>query len=322
MEKSGKESQDERVLANSTLLSRRTFLAGGAISLLGSAAAAATYSAASASPSDLQVVSSTIPLQNLPTSFEGFRIGFISDLHLSPVVGEGTVEVAGDLLNKRSIDLLVLGGDYVWAADSSIEREIFSRYASFKGLTGTLSSHDEVFRATVRLSERVKTSAGGVAIYGNHDRRFMPRACENAFKGCRSISLLRNEKRTVKRGDQALEIIGVDDFLTGIPSNLHFRSPPPPGLFRVVLSHNPDFFVSQAGSTNFHLGLAGHTHGGQINLPFVGAPTYNIKFSSYRHGLYTEPSRSIYVTKGIGMVGLPFRINCPPEVSILTLVSV
>lgn len=318
MDKSCKKSQSKGVLEQKARITRRAFIAGSALSVL---AGAASYSTLSATTSELQVKKVLVPIPNLPNAFDGFTIGIISDIHFSPVVGESIVEEAGDLLNQNKIDLLVLGGDYVWAADSPVERAIFNQYSSYFGIEGIRSSHDYAFQLMVRLSERIKSTLGGVAVYGNHDRRFLPKACENAFKESKSVTLLRNESRTFKFKSSNLEVIGVDDFVTGIPRYDGITVPPASDTLRLLVSHNPDFFVSKEGQGFYHLGLSGHTHGGQIKLPVIGAPTYNIRFSNYREGLYLEPHNLIYVTKGIGMVGLPFRINCPPEVSILTLTS-
>ncbi len=91
--------------------------------------------------------------------------------------------------------------------------------------------------------------------------------------------------------------------------------------FSILLTHNPDFssFVLHDKNIKFNLSLSGHTHGGQIKLPIVGALGYNISDLRYKEGLVDYQETKLYTSRGLGYVELPIRINCPPEVTIITL---
>ena len=138
------------------------------------------------------------------------------------------------------------------------------------------------------------------------------------------IDLLINQQRTITREDQTLQIFGVDDFLTGIPS------PPPRNTLRegldtrIIISHNPDYISAILASEpdyHFDLALCGHTHGGQIRLPGVGAVMSQIRDDRFVSGLVTIERKKVYTSRGLGVVGLPIRYNCPPEVTVFRLVA-
>lgn len=135
------------------------------------------------------------------------------------------------------------------------------------------------------------------------------------------IQVLLNTVFPVERQGKRLLVLGSDDYWTGIPSTSAMPDKKEPGQVRIVLSHNPDYLSHLLEKTRFEfdLGLSGHTHGGQIKLPLIGALHYNIKDQRFAEGLFSHPRAVTYTSRGIGVVGLPIRINCPPEVNVFTL---
>ena len=167
----------------------------------------------------------------------------------------------------------------------------------------------------------VNAPEGIVAVYGNHDRWTIPKFCHKQFTS-RQIRILINESIELNRSGSILRLIGVDDYWTGIPRipKLPVRTKNSKEV-RILISHNPDFLsplINQRQNI-FDLGLCGHTHGGQIKLPVVGALHYNIRDLRLSEGLYQNDYCSVYTTRGVGVVEIPYRVNCNPEVSILNL---
>jgi predicted MPP superfamily phosphohydrolase len=136
------------------------------------------------------------------------------------------------------------------------------------------------------------------------------------------LKLLINQEFSIKRGEQSLEVFGVDDYLTGIPTTPPTRSPLKDGVSkRIILSHNPDYISAllKRPEHSFSLALCGHTHGGQVVLPIVGPIAAQVVDRRFISGLHNLDNRIVYTSRGLGVVGLPFRLDCPPEVSVFTL---
>ena len=303
------------------MISRRKFLLYSGITAAAGAVGAYGYAKHNETTEDLEVVATSIALPNLPREFEGFRIGFISDLHLGLAVRTELIEQTAAILKKSDLDLLALGGDYLWVPESAVSILLqLERNNDFKDL-GYAAQAQTAYRLVSTLLQGIDCPDGTIAVFGNHDRWTIPKFCIQEF-GKRSIQLLINESILIKRGESVLRFIGIDDYWTGIP---HFpdlpKLEPNEKETRIALCHNPDFltrYINRA-LTPFDLALCGHTHGGQIKLPLIGTPHYNIRDMRLREGLYEHRDCLIYTTRGIGVVEIPYRINCRPEVSILTL---
>lgn len=262
----------------------------------------------------------SIKIRTLPKNFEGYRIGFLTDLHLGPRVPHDLIYDSIQLLFKAQIDLLLLGGDYIWIPSSSFAY-LTSENKNFRGVRPAdlpKKIYAEIFRM---LGEKLPRD-GMYGVLGNHDRWIDPRAALKSFAEFRT-PLLINSSATISRGNQALTIIGTDDYLTGIPKLPTLSAKLPEREARILLNHNPDFLDEALAGGNplgIDLSIGGHTHGGQIVLPLVGALTYNISNLQYSVGLYHHPSGAqCYTSRGVGVVEIPFRINCPPEVTVFEL---
>lgn len=126
----------------------------------------------------------------------------------------------------------------------------------------------------------------------------------------------------MQRGSESLLIFGSDDYLTGLPA-----VPPAaaiPGVSaRVLVTHNPDYVseVLKRDAARFSLALCGHTHGGQVRLPGLISMAAPVRDTRFLAGLVQVDGRWVYTSRGLGMVGLPFRVNCPPEITTIELKS-
>lgn len=234
----------------------------------------------------IEVTRETLRVSGLPDAHAGLRIGFLSDIHRSQTVPHAMIDTAVRLLMAEHPDLIVLGGDYVTHGDR--------RYvaASAEALAPLSAPH------------------GVFAVLGNHDDdRDMPSALT-----ARGFAVLRDARTQVTIRNQPLDFVGirfrtrrVEDFtrlLRGASSNV------------ILLAHTPKRLI-EAAALSVPLVLSGHTHGGQIVLPGVGA--FAAREFPVVAGSARRDNTAIFVSRGIGTVYVPIRLNCPPEVAVLTL---
>ncbi len=270
--------------------------------------------------SDLGVEHKEIRIAGLPSEFSHYRIGFLSDLHLGSYVPHDFILRAITLLNNESVDLVLLGGDYIALQDSIASRENgLSVTNCFDECPKNLLSH-RLTSEVADLLANIRSKDGVHAVFGNHDRFTTPTFRAGIFRdyGVRNIE---NKDLCIERNNRTLRVIGVEDKMFGHPKLPSIPNIKPNNEWRVLLSHNPDFISETIKKTNFQfdLGLAGHTHGGQIKVPLLGALKYNIKDRELREGLSLRYGTPVYTTRGVGVVNVPIRWNCPAEVSVLSL---
>ena len=290
-------------------LSRRRFLKLGCGALLGGAATSALGSiyATQVEPRWVEVTQLDIPLPGLSEDLEGFTITQLSDLHLGPHVSAEDVRRSVQIANELDADLVALTGDFVYrSADYSI--------------------------ACAQELASLEARYGIYAVLGNHDIWTNPRqVTENLIQA--GITVLRNDRQALGVGSARLWLLGIKDTgHTGGPWD-EFRvewqqtrdalaallSDIPAGEPRLLLVHNPDFTEMLPGA-RMDLALCGHTHGGQVRLPFLGAPIVPSCFGQkYASGLVQGPSTLVYINRGIGLIAPPVRFNCRPEVTLLRL---
>lgn len=235
-------------------------------------------------------------MPGLPAKLDGLTIGHLSDVHVQRMVRPRHLDRAVDLLNELAPDLVFLTGDYVCFHPGAIPRLALS------------------------LS-RLVTREAPVAVLGNHDYWCDGPAIRQVLEGI-GIEVLQNEHTVVRARGEELLVVGVDDARTGRDDTARaFFDVRASGLPTIALTHDP----RAAGEIAFFepaLILAGHTHGGQINL---GRFTERVAASmGHRHieGFYELGDRTrLFVNRGLG-ASLPLRVNAPPEVALLVLRSV
>jgi uncharacterized protein len=234
----------------------------------------------------LQLVEADLSLSGLPSAFDGVRVGFITDLHHSPFVGLDEIQRAADLIANARPDLILLGGDYVTDRDR--------RYAD----------------PCAEVLAHLEAPLGVFAVLGNHDdERYVPAALSS-----RHIVVLRDEWTAITRRTDRLALAGVRFWTKGVPDIARaLRGLTGPAL---LAAHDPRRIV-EAAALDVGGVLAGHTHGGQIVLPGLGALAarkFPIAFGKYR-----RESTDMFVSRGVGTVIVPVRIQCPPDVALVTL---
>lgn len=245
---------------------------------------------------ELDVAHVRFAIRGLPPAFAGYRIAFLSDLHASPLVPRWWLERAVGRANALEPDLIALGGDFV---DDD---------PHFVPVAGALL-------AALRAPD------GVVGVLGNHDHYVGAGAVRAALRAAGVRELL-NTGMLVRRGEAQLAVCGVGDLeMDAIDFAAAVRGVGD-GVPRVVLSHDPDVFAYWPEPIRCDLMLSGHTHGGQAYLPLLGPPFVPSQFGArYLKGRYTNEagSRQLYVSRGIGASGVPFRWRCPPELTVVEL---
>jgi predicted MPP superfamily phosphohydrolase len=280
-------------------LTRRRFFQRAAIA--GSAIAmAAGADSIVIEPKNVMAERINIALARLPEEFHGFRIAQISDIHYGPYMGEAGVERAIRLAESFKPDLLILTGDFVSHPFGKSNGPEGARYA------------EPCADALVKMKNVPK-----IAVLGNHDHWNDPVIVEGALHA-RAIEVLRNRSVAVVRGQSRIWIAGVDDVIAGAANMQQTLQSIPSGEAVILLAHEPDF-ADYASRFPVDIQFSGHSHGGQVRLPGIGAPILPVLGQKYPVGLNTVGRLQVYTNRGLGVINPPVRFLCPPEVTFVTL---
>jgi len=236
----------------------------------------------------------SVPIPNLPKDLDGLRIVQITDIHLSPFLSEREFAIAIDMANETRASIALVTGDLTTRPGDPLD-------------------------ACLRQLARLRAEAGVLGCLGNHE--IYTRAENYVTEQGRRIGIefLRHQSKQLRFGNATINFAGVDyqrmhsQYLKGTERLLV------PGAVNVMLSHNPDVFPV-AAAQGYDLTIAGHTHGGQVDVEIlhqhVDVARY---FTPFVQGLYRREKSSVYVSNGLGTIGVPVRLGAPPEVSVLRL---
>jgi uncharacterized protein len=253
----------------------------------------------------IDVENRDITLRGLAADFEGMRIVQLSDIHMDYYTEPFFLRRVVERINQLKPDAVFLTGDYVTSgqwADSVAHEAAWECAGILKGLK-CKSVH---------------------AVLGNHDVTVGSAIVESAFR-TNGINILRNSFLPIERGSGRFWLAGLDDPVVGhpdlnatIPNMIRNRRDEP----LVLLCHAPDYAThiqSQEAGQAVDLMLSGHTHGGQIRLPLIGALVLPPMGRRFVEGWFQLGHMGLYVNRGIGTIGVPFRLDCPPELTLFTL---
>lgn len=235
-----------------------------------------------------------IACRNLPSGLEGLRVGVLADFHFRPDKDEALIEKVVARVNAENLDLLALVGDYV-------------------------THSGEVLAPLLKILGQVQTRHGVFAVMGNHDgwhsgREFMRRSFEKA-----GIPFLINRNSQLRIKGDTLAVAGTDFVWLGKPDPAATLKGIAPATPVLALVHEPDYFDVMSARRDILLQVSGHTHGGQCRVPLVGYAPAKVDFGrKYIRGPYTRGDSNLFVTSGVGTVGLRVRFACPPELAVLT----
>ena len=259
-------------------------------------------------PHRVQVTHHDIPLPGLARALDGVTIAQLTDLHRSALVDRPYLERCVRRANALHPDLIVFTGEYLTHGRNERSRVAYGD-----------DDPADLIRDCAACMAQAQARHGVFASLGNHDLWYdgniVTRTIESA-----GIPVLRNKNTTVSISGAPLPVVGLGDLWTeGLNFPTAFAGIETPAI---VLMHNPDGFEhwSQPGN---HLILAGHTHGGQVNLPVLGAPVVPSFYGQkYAQGLFHRDGTTMYVNRGVGVIWPGVRLNCRPEISVFHLRSV
>ena len=246
------------------------------------------------SHNQLTLEQAQVPVQALHGALEGFTIIQLSDIHYLPFTQIELVEEAVASAVARKPDLIVLTGDFV------------------------THEADTIFGAVTALSH-LNAKYGVFAVLGNHDARAGARIVRQGIEEA-GITVLHNRGFTFDVGHAQLNLAGVDDCIWGHPDIHAALDDLVTAAPTLLLAHEPDVIDDFSEVGPITLQLSGHTHGGQVRLPLLGTPVLPKLGEKYVQGLHRVNGSWLYTNRGLGMVSLPVRFNCPPEVTELTLI--
>ncbi|GAA0446238.1 metallophosphoesterase [Lentibacillus halophilus] len=257
------------------------------------------YYARDVEPRLLTTTSENLTSSKIPPELDDFTIVLFSDTHIGFHYSLEQFADLTDDINRLDPDLIVFSGDLVDAPD-------------------TYNWNNEL----IQLLQKLKANHGKYWIYGNHDHGgYGTETVKNVMdKG--GFELLQNTHKTIKRDRGQFVLAGIDDVILGKPDLKMALSGADPDLFTILLAHEPDY-ADNTAHFPVDVQLSGHSHGGQVRLPFIGhlyTPLYAQKYVQGKHVL-DEGNLALYVNRGIGTTRLPYRFFCRPEMHIFRLKS-
>jgi predicted MPP superfamily phosphohydrolase len=233
-----------------------------------------------------------IDVVDLPDAFAGLTIAQLSDVHHSSFLSAERISEIVDEVNALGADAIVLTGDYV----------SYSPY---------------YIAGAAEALGRLRAPLGVFAVLGNHDfwndAGEMTRALERA-----GIAVLRNTHTWIERRGERIALAGIDDLQVRAADLDRALRRTTPNDVRLLLSHNPGI-IRRAALRGVDLVLAGHTHGGQVHVPIIGAPSVYGYPKHLVRGHSVSGATQLYVNRGLGTVIVPFRVGARPEVTLVTL---
>ncbi len=244
----------------------------------------------------VQINNYRIPVPELPKAFNGIRIVHLTDLHFGFLVSESFIEGVINKANSLKPDIIVCTGDYVHARNSTKEIDtvwpILSRLKAIYGVYSVLGNHDHWADTEKSL-------------------QWLQRSGQNVRHTCKPIY----------KGKDRILIGGTGDYWEDkLNIDLCF-STSDEGDCRILLTHNPDS-IDTVFETPLSLILSGHTHGGQVSIPFYGPPVLPVKNKRYSSGLIETEKGNLFISKGIGWAIYPIRFNCYPEIAVHELIGI
>jgi len=282
-------------------LTRRDFLKllkAGAIDLAVLALGGVGYSVL-VGPAQFTVETVHLKLPRLPRAFAGLRIAQISDIHMGSWMNLDRFQQVADLVLAQKPDLLLITGDFLFGHNFNEASK-----GDLKDLINVLAP--------------LAAELPSFAVLGNHDYWTNSKAVRAMLGACQ-ITELTNTVFTLTRGGENLHLCGVDDVWEGDVQLENVLSQLRDNSAAILLAHEPDFADTSAATGRFDLQVSGHSHGGQVVIPYYGPPILPFLGQKYSSGLYKVGDMFQYTNRGVGTGMLPVRFNCPPEITLFIL---
>ena len=252
-------------------------------------------------PNRPQLVRKELALPRWPAAFENFKIALLSDFHYDPVFSVHPLRASIPVVQALQPDLIALTGDFV--SEPALARN--RRRAAYGA------------EPCARWLRQLKAPHGLWAVMGNHDAFTDPVLITSILRST-GIQVLSNQSVPIEREGGRFWLSGVDDVMNGDSDLGAALANVPKDEAKVLLAHEPDY-ADYVSRHPVDLQLSGHSHGGQVRLPFL-PPFYEPPLArKYIAGLYQVGPLTLYTNRGLGTVGVPIRFDCPPEITLITL---
>jgi len=239
-------------------------------------------------------------LSRWPERLNGFTVALLSDFHYDDHFSVHPLHAAIPMVNGLRPDLIVLTGDFVTSPTFGDEKK-----AAFAA------------EPCARLLSQMTAAHGLWAVMGNHDdntdRKHVTRALQ-----AENIQVLANQSQAIERDGARIWLAGVNDVLSRTADLRETLRRVPAGEAVILLAHEPDF-ANEVSRFPVDLQLSGHSHGGQIRVPLLPPLYLPAMAKKYFWGTYQVGPLKLYTNAGLGTIGVPMRLNCPPEITLLTL---
>ncbi|WP_051189003.1 metallophosphoesterase [Halalkalibacillus halophilus] len=282
-------------------ISRRSFLKKATVGTLGAVGLTygGYYYANEIEPHWIKLTHTNIESHRIPESFDQFKIIQITDTHIGFQYQTEELQQLRHMIEKEEPDLIVFTGD----------------------LTDDPSTvSDGKYQRIINELSQLDAPEGKFWIYGNHDHGGYGTEVIRDVMATSGFELLQNETVTISRNEESINIAGLDDILLGSPNVNNLITDQQQDMFNILLCHEPDYADSVIDYP-FDIQLSGHSHGGQVQIPFYGyvvTPALGEKYVEGKHVIGNRPLQ-LFVSRGVGTTRLPFRFSCRPELNSYTL---
>ena len=251
-------------------------------------------------PNRPRIIRQEFFLPRWPERLNGFTVAMLSDFHYDPYFSIHPLHAAIAMVNRLHPDLIALTGDFVSVP-----------------LVGDETKAAFAAEPCARLLRQMTAPHGLWAVMGNHDDATDAEHVTHALQA-ENIRVLANQSEPIEQDGSRFWLAGVNDVISGTADLSKTMHGVPVGEPVILLAHEPDF-ADEASQYPIDLQLSGHSHGGQIRIPFL-PPLYLPELAKkYVWGTYHVGPLTLHTSAGLGTIGIPMRLNCPPEVTVLTL---
>ena len=247
------------------------------------------------SENKIEIVEIDIELDNLGWNFNNYRILNLTDIHLGQWINPEYLDELIDYVNTFNVDLVTLTGDY---------------------FSYNLHDYDKALEESFK---KLTAKDGKFGVLGNHDHWMSAERIRNIFKAADIVDLS-NDVHVLEKGGERVNLCGVDsctvcaDNLDNVIAKMEKNIP------SILLAHEPDFAKQSSQTGLFDLQISGHSHGGQFIIPkFETTPFRGPNSTRYPVGLYKVGNMTQYTSKGLGTNSFRIRVNCKPEITIISL---
>ena len=245
----------------------------------------------------IDLVEIDIELENLGWNFHNFRILNLTDVHLGQWINPEYLDELVDYVNTLNIDLITLTGDY---------------------FSYNLKEYEESLENSFK---KLNAEYGKFGVLGNHDHWMDAAKIREIFKNANIVDLS-NDVYAIKKGEDCINLAGVDSCTVCADNLDKVLEKLQDGIPTILLAHEPDFAKESSKTDRIDFQISGHSHGGQFIIPkFETTPFRGPNSTKYPVGLYKIGNMIQYTSKGLGTNSFRIRINCKPEITIITLKS-